>query len=135
MLSADATKATQARHDQDAYDDFLSKPFDLSHLLERIGTLLQIEWTIASGPRPRADANAVAIIDALEPATVTELLHLARIGYAKGFLRRLGQVDQDGATAVATINLLKTLASELKFDEIATLLEASHSQTVGGKDA
>jgi signal transduction histidine kinase/CheY-like chemotaxis protein len=136
MLSADATKATQGqRGDDDAYDDFLSKPFDLSHLIERIGALLQIEWTYASSASPAPACNRVEIAEALEPATVTELVHLAHIGYAKGFLRRLGQMEQNGAAAVATINHLKALASELKFDEIATLLEASRTDAAVVKDA
>jgi len=125
MLSADATKANQPRRDGDAHDDFLPKPFDLSLLLERIGSLLQIDWVRASAAAPVAAHDDIDIVDVLEPATVMELLHLARIGYVKGFLRRLGQVKEDSAATAAATHLLKTLASELKFDEIAKRLESS----------
>ncbi|MGP0059773.1 MAG: ATP-binding protein [Beijerinckiaceae bacterium] len=135
MLSADATKANQPRREGDAHDDFLPKPFDLSLLLERIGSLLQIDWVYAASSAPAAVRDDVAIIDVLEPATVTELLHLARIGYLKGFLRRLGQVKEDSVATTTATSLLKSLASELKFDEIAKRLESSSSDSAVGTNA
>ena len=135
ILSADATKANQSRRDDDAHDDFLPKPFDLSLLLERIGTLLQIDWVHASGSNPIPPREKTSITDVLEPAAVMELLHLARIGYTKGFLRRLAQIKEDNTATIAAINLLKALASELKFDEIANLLETSGGDTAVGENA
>jgi hypothetical protein len=52
-------------------------------------------------------------------------LQLSRIGYAKGFLRRLAQIEEKDTRTAAAVNSLRTMASELKFDEIARLLEAS----------
>ena len=135
MLSADATKAHQTRREDDAHDAFLSKPFDISLLLERIGALLEIEWTFASGTAGTAPQPVESLRDALDPTTAAELLDLARIGYAHGFLRRLGQVGQENAAAVAAIHALKALASELKFEEIARLLDNSGSGTTVKEDA
>jgi signal transduction histidine kinase/FixJ family two-component response regulator/purine-cytosine permease-like protein len=123
MLSADATKANQPRQADDPYDDFLSKPFDLSRLLERIGTLLRIEWTYAHSAAPAAAPKETGIAYAFTSAERAELLQLARIGYAKGFLRRLAQIKQVDAATISAINTLKTLAAELRFEEIAKRLE------------
>jgi CheY-like chemotaxis protein len=125
ILSADATKANQPHQAEDAYDEFLPKPFDLSLLMERIGTLLQIEWVYASGINSSLSQEKMTIAAILEPATITELLQLSRIGYAKGFLRRMAQIEEKDTRTAAAVNSLRTMASELKFDEIARLLEAS----------
>jgi len=102
----------------------------LSRLLERIGVLLQIEWTYARNAAPAAVREETGIAYAFTSAEQAELLQLARIGYAKGFLRRLAQIKQVDAATIGAINTLKTLAAELRFEAIAKLLEGARDTTV-----
>jgi DNA-binding response OmpR family regulator len=49
MVSANVHDFQRSRREDDPHDDFLTKPFEYDVLLERIGTLLDIEWTYGSG--------------------------------------------------------------------------------------
>jgi signal transduction histidine kinase/CheY-like chemotaxis protein len=50
MISANVHDFQRSRHPDDPHDDFLTKPFEYDALLDRIGTLLDVEWTYGSGP-------------------------------------------------------------------------------------
>lgn len=45
MVSANVHDFQRSRREDDPHDDFLTKPFEFDALLERIGTLLGVEWT------------------------------------------------------------------------------------------
>jgi CheY-like chemotaxis protein/anti-sigma regulatory factor (Ser/Thr protein kinase) len=48
MVSANVHDFQRARREDDPHDDFLTKPFEIDALLDRIGTLLGLTWTHAS---------------------------------------------------------------------------------------
>jgi len=77
-----------APHGAVDYDGFLAKPIDLRALLERLGTLLGVEWVQEiSAPRT---APVVALP---EVAELAELLQLARIGYVRGLEAKLAELE------------------------------------------
>lgn len=45
MVSANVHDFQRSRREDDPHDDFLAKPFEFDALLDRIGTLLGLEWT------------------------------------------------------------------------------------------
>jgi len=45
MVSANVHDFQRSRREDDPHDDYLTKPFEIDALLERIATLLTIEWT------------------------------------------------------------------------------------------
>lgn len=49
MVSANVHDFQRSRREDDPHDDFLTKPFEFDALLDRIGTLLGIEWTHGDG--------------------------------------------------------------------------------------
>jgi len=50
MISANVHDFQRSRREEDPHDDFLTKPFEYDALLDRIGTLLEIEWTYGAVP-------------------------------------------------------------------------------------
>jgi len=47
MVSANAHDFSHGRREDDAHDDFLIKPFEISDLMDRLQVLLDLEWTYA----------------------------------------------------------------------------------------
>jgi DNA-binding response OmpR family regulator len=45
MVSANVHDFQRSRREDDPHDDFLTKPFEIDTLLERIAILLDLEWT------------------------------------------------------------------------------------------
>jgi signal transduction histidine kinase/CheY-like chemotaxis protein/purine-cytosine permease-like protein len=77
-----------APHGVADYDGFLAKPIDLRALLERVGTLLGLDWV------QEAQAISAAPIPLLPQAThLAELLQLARIGYVRGIEAKLAALE------------------------------------------
>ncbi len=70
------------------YDGFLAKPIDLRALLERIGTLLALDWVQETATPSNA---AVAILP--EAAHLAELSQLAQIGYVRGIEAKLAELE------------------------------------------
>ena len=80
-----------APHGLADYDGFLAKPIDLRALLERVGTLLALDWV------REMPVHVVAPVAALpEAVELAELLQLARIGYVRGVEAKLAELE--GAT-------------------------------------
>lgn len=70
------------------YDGFLAKPIDLRALLERVGSLLVLDW-IRETPSP-STAPTMVLPDI---AQLEELLELARIGYVRGLEAKLAELE------------------------------------------
>ena len=70
------------------YDGFLAKPIDLRALLDRVGTLLALDWV------QETPVVNVTLAVALPPAAdLAELLQLARIGYVRGIEAKLAALE------------------------------------------
>jgi signal transduction histidine kinase/CheY-like chemotaxis protein/purine-cytosine permease-like protein len=74
------------------YDGFLAKPIDLRALLERIGTLLGLDWV-----QETPAASTAPIVALPQTAQLTELLQLARIGYVRGIEAKLAELESAAA--------------------------------------
>jgi signal transduction histidine kinase/CheY-like chemotaxis protein len=48
MVSANAHDFSHGRREDDAHDDFLIKPFEISDLIDRLQVLLDLQWTYAA---------------------------------------------------------------------------------------
>lgn len=79
-----------ARHGPADYDAFLAKPLDIRALLERIGSLLALDWVYDSQPAPALAPTKLVLP---EPAALEELRQLARIGYVRGMEARLAELE------------------------------------------
>jgi signal transduction histidine kinase/CheY-like chemotaxis protein/purine-cytosine permease-like protein len=79
-----------APHGGADYDGFLAKPIDLRALLERVGTLLGLDWV-----QETQQPGIAPVVAMPEPAHLAQLLQLARIGYVRGIEAKLAELERE----------------------------------------
>ena len=133
MISADATERHRNDHWHRAdHDAYLVKPVNNKKLLETIREQLSLEWTY----REDADVRATLTLNSDAPApadsshsalsddrALRELIAFAHIGYQSGVYSKLEDVVRSGALDDAVAAVLRELAGQMRFAEIATTLE------------
>ena len=87
-------------------EDFIIKPFKVDDLLERIRAKLDLEWFTndAAPPFPMDDAIPPGPLPADSMAVLREL---GEMGYVRGILEKLDEIDRLDATYAATTGLLR----------------------------
>jgi PAS domain S-box-containing protein len=96
MLSASGTRIDYVAAQGAGAEDILHKPVDHRRLLDRIGELLQLEWTFAHAPPPEpTERTAPTALLALPRDELARLLELARAGN----MRRIREHVQSLAAA------------------------------------
>ena len=103
------------------HDAVLAKPFNLTQFLDRLETLMGLDWVEAAPgePGPAASPGGVRHPGA---ATVAELLRLAEIGYVRGIETKLDDLGRDPHHSA----LVTTLRGHLRmfdFDRYRAVLE------------
>jgi len=135
MLSANAEEQTRPADNQAAYNDYLVKPIANQKLLDKLAQHLQLEWswgqqtapaadrpadsTLANIPRRASDEN-LAIPDL---PLIRELRACAEMGYRKGVLEILAQLEQQALLNHTTQQHLEQLCRHFQFEQLAQQLE------------
>ncbi|HEX4768747.1 MAG TPA: response regulator, partial [Lichenihabitans sp.] len=120
MLSADIGEGSAAAPERGAADAILPKPFDLARLLDRLETLMGLEWSDAADPAATQDAPAKVIHPG--NAVVAELLRLGGIGYVRGIEAKLDDLGRDPRLA-ALADALRGHVKAFDFDRYTGVLE------------
>lgn len=104
-------------------NDFIAKPIRLDYLLETLKAQLSLEWIYAN-PGASVNERTEEAQRLLFPATehLQALIQLVRIGYMKGLLEKLDQLERLDKLYLPFTNLLRQLANEFRLNEIAELL-------------
>jgi signal transduction histidine kinase/ActR/RegA family two-component response regulator len=126
MLSANTIDKTYEVGPARLHDDYLMKPVDLRQLLEKIHTLLDIEWTYESAdgpPRPRI-ASVLPLTAAPPVRDIEELIHLAQIGYVRGVQEKLADIETGMPQHQAFVDQMRTVADSFDLKRLVTMLEA-----------
>ncbi len=106
-----------------APEDFIVKPVRHGELLDWLGRRLRLAWTAqparatARPPAvdpPRPDADALAA-----------LRELVQIGYPRGLLNRLDEIERVQPESAAFCNALRELARGFRFEDMARLIDAA----------
>jgi CheY-like chemotaxis protein len=101
------------------YDGFLAKPIDLRALLERVGTLLGLDWV------QEAPVVSVAPVAALpQAAHLVELLQLARIGYVRGIEAKLAELEGEEPALAPFCLQLRGWVRGFEMQKLTAYLEA-----------
>ncbi len=104
-------------------EDFFVKPVRRAELLRWLGQRLQLDWLPQAPDATPTPSNPVAPpapmrLPRWAATDLTDLLELARLGYYRGFIRRL-----DALTPGPEADPLRALAREFRFDAIEHLLQ------------
>jgi signal transduction histidine kinase len=109
--------------------DFLTKPVPAGDLLDWIGSALQLDWVeapAAAGPAPALAAGPVWAPGAApmlpEGHHLQALQELVTLGYMRGILRRLDQIEAEAPAAREFVAQLRALAREFRLEPMQGLL-------------
>ena len=126
--AGDGKNPQRADHQPAQHDAYVTKPVQLAQLLERIGSLLELDWqSAAEQPAPAAKTSASQGIRDSLPATLrAELLRLSAIGHRKGLLELLYQYKSSDSAHASEYQSLIGLAENFQFETIHQLLQENH---------
>ncbi|MCB4358509.1 hybrid sensor histidine kinase/response regulator [Quatrionicoccus australiensis] len=105
-----------------APQDFIVKPLRVNELLDWIGRQLQLEWITADSPPPvAAPAEPPPLIapDASHLAALDELINL---GYLRGMLNKLAEIERLDPQHGEFVRVLRDLARQFQFDAMKEIL-------------
>lgn len=110
-------------------EDFILKPLNVSELLDWIGRNFALEWETQVPSQlpetaPTADEKALVY----PPAEFVHALNdLVTMGYVRGILKKLDEIEALDARFGFFVQKLRPLARQFRFDAIAGILQQSES--------
>lgn len=121
MLSANVLGLDQKEPQQSGYTDFIAKPVIMDDLLGRIGAHLKLQWVVPPPAPPTALPDLHGI--ALDREDAEALLELGAMGYIKGILAKLDEIQSRQPHTRPFTGHLRGLASEFQLAEFKQLLK------------
>jgi len=104
-------------------DDFIVKPLRVNELLDWIGHRLDLEWVTADAPvaQPAAPPEPPPLVP---PATaeLDALDELISLGYLRGILNKLAQIENSDPRHGEFVRVLRDLARQFQFDAMKEIL-------------
>ncbi|MES2187070.1 MAG: ATP-binding protein [Pseudomonadota bacterium] len=110
-------------------EDFIVKPVRHSELLDWLERRLGLEWrtdALAAVPPPPAGATTPAATAAALPdaATCAALREVVELGYYRGILNTLAELERRQPACAAFVEEMRALARQFRFEAIAERLAA-----------
>ena len=128
MLSALTLDKSQEHAPERLHDDYLMKPVDFRQLLEKIHTLLNIEWVYEETMPPPAACAPSGI--SLPRHQLDELIHLGHIGHFRGIQDKLREIELRTPERRDDIERIRILAETLDLDRYVSALQAMRANHV-----
>ena len=112
-------------------EDFIVKPLRVDELLDWIGRKLDLEWVSGSAP---AAARAPAFTQPPplllpEREYLTALDELVNLGYVRGILNKLGEIERQDPAYGEFVRILRDLARQFQFDAMKEILRKGRDAT------
>jgi signal transduction histidine kinase/CheY-like chemotaxis protein/purine-cytosine permease-like protein len=120
IVSANAFDIPAGHAGFPCHDGFIVKPVLLLELLTKIKLQLRLEW-IASPALPVSISSAPEAIPSVED--LTALLELGSIGYIKGILEKLAELELQSPSHLAFTTELRGLVKRFRLNEYANRLK------------
>jgi len=113
-----------------APEDFILKPIKVEELLDWIGRKLGLEWVWADAPQAPAEpapaAGAPTLV--LPPAEALQGLdELIELGYLRGILARLADIERADPTHAEFVRVQRELARQFQFDAMREILRQTET--------
>ncbi len=105
--------------------DFITKPVRVSELLDWLGHALALQWTTAaaSAPEPAPPAAPDAPLALPAEPHLRALQELVNIGYVRGIVKRLDQIETESPACAAFVGSMRAMARSFRLDEMNGVLE------------
>ncbi len=105
--------------------DFITKPVRVAELLDWLGRALALEWISAAAappvPEPAPAPEAPLALPA-EPH-LRALQELVDIGYVRGIVKRLDQIEHESPACAAFVERMRAMARGFRLDEMNGVLK------------
>ncbi|MFH3480477.1 hybrid sensor histidine kinase/response regulator [Xanthobacter variabilis] len=125
MISANAGDITRT-DEASFHDDQCVKPVDMRTLLEKIRTLLGLEWTFEADS-PALPAAAPDTVAPPAAAHIEELLKLGRIGYVRGIRAKLEALAEESPAHGPFVAQMNDIVRNFDLNRYMAVLEAFRS--------
>jgi len=122
-VSANAHENDPARRAQVGAIEFVAKPVHVPELFAKVRATLGLEWTDRtqlSAPRSMAAPPAVSVVPPVD--VVDRLLRYGRIGYVKGILEQLSELETADTGYSGFVAEYRKLASSYRLAELVERL-------------
>ena len=115
-----------------AAEDFILKPVRVNELLDWLGVRLRLDWTFA----PAAELPEPVMLPAagwVRPgeAQLRALDELVSLGYYRGIVRKLDEIEAQDAKHAGFVNHLRSLARQFQLDAMTRVIREQPSRIVG----
>ena len=121
IVSANAFDLAAGRAGFPCHDGFVVKPVSLLELLAKIKVHLKLDWIAAPLPAATIVTSGPATLPSLDD--LTALLELGSIGYVKGILAKLTELEQRTPSQLAFTTELRELVRRFRLNDFATRLK------------
>ena len=111
-----------------AADDFIVKPLRVEEFLDWIGRKLDLEWVSAESPiiaQPSATHRSTALVPPGK-GYLSELDELVSLGYVRGILNKLGEIERLEPGCGEFVKVLRELARRFQFEAMQEVLRKAH---------
>ncbi len=114
-----------------AADDFIVKPLRVDEFLDWIGRKLALEWVSSDSPERTPPAVSAAPSALIPPpsADLLELDELVSLGYLRGILNKLGEIERLQPHCGEFVKILRELARQFQFDAMHNVIRKAHDVT------
>jgi CheY-like chemotaxis protein/anti-sigma regulatory factor (Ser/Thr protein kinase) len=125
MLSANISEAHRLLTPERPHDDYMMKPIDIRQLLDKIRSLLKIEWTYEADDEDGAPLVDVPLSadDAPVRRHIEDLLHLGQIGYVRGIQAKLVEIEGETPQHQAFVTQMRDLVKTYDLKRLVAVLE------------
>ena len=113
IVSANAFDTSLRRAEKLQNDDFIVKPVSLNELLSKIRLHLDIDWITQTPPAPVT--QVMHMIPSAEKLNM--LLELGSIGYVKGILRQLDEIEQQDRAYAPFASELRKMVKQFRLND------------------
>jgi len=136
LLEADAQENV-AEQTPSLHDAYITKPVRLELLLDKIGSLLQLNWRyqvahthIAATTYSTANAHSseqrIHTFELPADEHLDDIAHLASIGHKKGLLEKIHVLEQQQLATPEFIRQLQQFTNRFQFDKILEWVDADY---------
>ena len=104
-------------------DDFILKPVRVNELLDWLGARLRLEWIEAEPAAPPAAPSVAASVGGVpDAAQLRALDELVNLGYYRGIVRKLDDIEAHDAAHAPFVNQLRGLARQFQLDAMTRVI-------------
>lgn len=105
--------------------DFVVKPVSVAEFLDRVGNWLHLTWRVADAAEAAPDESAAPARPFVYPpqAQVEALSALVNMGYVRGILGKLEEMEKTDARHTEFVRVMRELAQRFQLDAMAVILQ------------